>query len=62
MTPRDDAQPKPTDRDQFIQHLKHASETVSTWPSWKQNLLGDRRQETGTYGFSNDSKPPRPSR
>lgn len=27
-------------REIFLEHLKHASEIVGTWPEWKQNLLG----------------------
>ena len=27
-------------KDQFDKHLDHASEVVSHWPEWKQNLLG----------------------
>ena len=26
----------------FVRHLERASEIVSTWPEWKQNLLGRR--------------------
>lgn len=28
------------ERENFIQHLKRASEIVKTWPLWKQNVLG----------------------
>lgn len=28
------------DREKFIQHLERASEIVSTWPAWEQELLG----------------------
>ncbi|MCK5241303.1 hypothetical protein KAR34_02515 [bacterium] len=32
---------KPTDDDDsFVRHLKKATETVRSWPEWKQNLLG----------------------
>lgn len=27
-------------RDSFVEHLEHASSVVSTWPEWKQKLLG----------------------
>lgn len=28
------------DNDSFLEHLKRASQEVSTWPKWKQELLG----------------------
>jgi hypothetical protein len=24
----------------FVQHLKHASSVLKTWPAWKQEILG----------------------
>jgi len=29
-----------TDRERFVAHLKRATEIVSTWPEWKQTILG----------------------
>ncbi len=28
------------DRESFDKHLKRASETVKSWPEWKQSVLG----------------------
>ena len=28
------------DRDRFVKHLERASETVRSWPLWKQTILG----------------------
>ena len=37
---------------QFAEHLQRASETVSTWPAWKQHVLGE-------LASSRDAEPPR---
>lgn len=29
-----------TDQERFREHLKEARRVVSTWPKWKQTLLG----------------------
>jgi hypothetical protein len=28
------------DRNRFVEHLERASETVRSWPVWKQTILG----------------------
>jgi hypothetical protein len=29
---------------EFIRHLERVSATVATWPEWKRNILGGRRE------------------
>lgn len=36
-----DETPTPCEnRDRFVEHLERASETVRSWPIWKQTILG----------------------
>ncbi len=39
MNDEQTATPK-DDRSEFVQHLERASETVRSWPAWKQTMLG----------------------
>ena len=34
--------PIPSKIDEFIEHLRHASKVVQSWPAWKQEILGGR--------------------
>jgi hypothetical protein len=43
---------KEDEREAFRRHLREAREVVSTWPVWKQTLLGGRPV----------SNPPQPAR
>lgn len=34
-----------TRNDGFVAHLEHATRTVQSWPTWKQNLMGPATPE-----------------
>lgn len=54
------------DVEQFMEHLRRASETVRTWPVWKQHVLGElassheaeppHLRQTSTVGFFHNSQ------
>lgn len=42
---KDDYQPMYPNKQEFWDHVRKTSDEVRTWPSWKQNMLGDIHAE-----------------
>jgi hypothetical protein len=43
-------------RSAFREHLDRASEIVSSWPEWKQQILGDRPGKPGSADNGTSNK------